>query len=361
MASITERKTKKGIKYRVEIRLKGAQPVVETFSRKTDAKRWAEQTEAAIRERRYFKTAEALKHTFSEMISRYIEFELPKRNSHHQKITSHLRWWEKHFGHYLLADITPQLIAEYRDILARELYQKTPNSEKKLRRPATVRLYLASLSMAFTVAIREWAWMEENPLRKVAMPKVDNARVRFLSDDEKHRLLARCLQSTNSYLYPIVILALCTGMRWSEVTGLRWSEVDIQNNVIRLETTKNKERRALPLVSLALCEIKKLHQQRMVGSLFVFPRKDGQAPMEVRKQWEKALKEADIADFTFHDLRHTAASYLAMSGATLTEISHILGHKTLQMVKRYSHFSEQHTVKILERMTEKHFGAGLNE
>lgn len=356
MASITERRTRNGLHYRVEIRIKGAKPVVETFARKTDAKRWAEQTEAAIRERRYFKTSESLKHTFAEMVERYIEFELPKRHSDHKKIEMHLNWWKSHLGHYYLADVTPQLIAQYRDVLSNETFKKGKKEDAKVKRrePATIKFYLASLSMAYNAAVKEWGWVDENPIYKVSMPKVDNGRVRFLSKDEREKLLEVCSKSTNPYLYSVVMLALCTGMRWTEVTGLKWREIDTQKNVIRLETTKNKERRAIPMAPPAIAEVKKMQKRRMLGSPYVFPRADGQAPMEIRKHWEKAVRDAKLDNFTFHDLRHTAASYLAMSGATLTEISHILGHKTLQMVKRYSHLSEQHTAKVLNRMASVH-------
>ena len=72
--------------------------------------------------------------------------------------------------------------------------------------------------------------------------------------------------------------------------------------------------------------------------------------------WYAALKQSGIKDFRFHDLRHTAASYLAMSGATTPEIAAVQGHKTLSMVKRYAHLSDQHTRAVIERMTRKYFG-----
>jgi len=75
----------------------------------------------------------------------------------------------------------------------------------------------------------------------------------------------------------------------------------------------------------------------------------------IRAHWLAVIKEAKITDFRFHDLRHSAASYLAMNGATLIEISAILGHKTLQMVKRYSHLTEQHTAKVVEKMNKQIF------
>ena len=106
---------------------------------------------------------------------------------------------------------------------------------------------------------------------------------------------------------------------------------------------KNDERRALPLSGHALAEIKKLSNVRRIDTNLLFPDASGKKPIGIRSAWGRVMKDAGIKDFKFHDLRHSAASYLAMSGASLAEIAEVLGHKTLQMVKRYSHLSEQHT------------------
>lgn len=281
MATIRERKNDKGrVRYAAEVRIKGHPPVYETFKRKTDARRWAEQTESAIRERRYFKTSESLKRTLANMVDRYIANELPLRHSDQQKIEMHLTWWKKQLGHYVLADITPQMIAECRDKLVTEPYKR--GDKWKKRQPATIKLYLASLSINFTFAVKEWGWLEANPVSRVTKPTVSNSRVRFLSDKERLDLEKQCQKSTNTYLYPVVMIALCTGMRWSEVTGLNWLEVDLKKRVVRLEVTKNKERRTVPITGPALEALKTLHRDRMVGSSFVFPRKDGKAPMQIR-------------------------------------------------------------------------------
>ena len=107
------------------IRLKGHPPQSATFDRKTDAKNWATQTEAAIREGRHFKTVEAKRHTFGEMIDRYVEFEIPKRRTGHDKQKALVNWWKDELGAYTLADVTPALIAECRDrLLAGKTYRK---------------------------------------------------------------------------------------------------------------------------------------------------------------------------------------------------------------------------------------------
>ncbi len=142
-----------------------------------------------------------------------------------------------------------------------------------------------------------------------------------------------------------------------EVMGLRWKDVDLARTLVTFHETKNGERRSLPLRGHALDLVRELGKVRRRGIDRLFPSyKDPQVPMDITRPWRAALRKADIEDFRFHDLRHSAASYLAMSGATPGEIAAVLGHRTLQMVKRYSHFSDQHVAGVLERMTGKLFG-----
>jgi len=351
MAYIEERKNSKGkVSYRVQIKLKGSDPVTATFQRKTDAKKWASDTEADLRAGRYFKTAEAKKHTVGEMIDRYKKSVLPTKGSHKPNQKIQLEWWKNRIGKYTLAEATPALIAECRDELLAGITRL-----KKKRSPATVNRYLAALSHCFTIAVKEWGWLDDSPMRKVSKGKEARGRVRFLSDDERISLLEACKESSNSLLYPVVVIALSTGARQGEILSLKWDQVDIQRGVIILYETKNGEIRTLPLVGHALEEIKKLSKVRNIDTDLLFPGKNRQQPIGIRAPWERALAQTEIKDFRFHDLRHSAASYLAMNGATLTEIADVLGHKTLQMVKRYSHLSEQHTSKIVAKMNEQIF------
>ena len=125
-----------------------------------------------------------------------------------------------------------------------------------------------------------------------------------------------------------------------------------------LHETKNGERRVIPLQGLALSLMKEHAKVRSLHCNFVFPSASKCQPIDIRTAWENALKKAKIGNFRFHDLRHSAASYLAMNGATLAEIAEVLGHKTLQMVKRYAHLSEAHTSSVVENMNERIFGDG---
>jgi integrase len=240
-----------------------------------------------------------------------------------------------------LSDVTPAIITDHRDLLAQD------------HAPATVRRYLAALSHAFTVAIREWQWMEDNPCKRVSKPSEPRGRVRFLMDEERQRLLGACTASASRYLSLVVLIALSTGFRKGEILRLQWPDVDLTRGRLTSHETKNSERRTVPLTGSALDRMRQHARVRRIDTQLVFPNAHGTKPLDIRKAWETALKQASIPDFRFHDLRHSAASYLAMSGASLAEIAEILGHKTLAMVKRYAHLSEAHTAGVVARMNAK--------
>ncbi|HAT8370924.1 site-specific integrase [Legionella pneumophila serogroup 1] len=351
MANIEERIGKDGqLRYRVKVRLKGFPTQQATFERKTDARRWAQQTEAAIREGRHFKTTEAKRRTLAEMIDRYIKEVIPHKPKNSKNTVLHLKWWQEELGQYSLADVSPALIAEKRDKLASGI-----TTRNRLRTPSTVVRYLAALSHAFTMAVKEWGWIEDSPMRRVTKPKEPRGRVRFLSDDERSLLLNECKKSESQYLYIAVVLALSTGARKMELMGLRWKDIDLNRHIITLHETKNGERRILPLTGHALELINQLAKVRRLNCDLVFPNHKFTKPIDLRTPFETAVKRAGITDFRWHDLRHSCASYLAMNNASLAEIAEILGHKTLQMVKRYAHLSDAHTSKVVARMNEKIF------
>src|SRR5262249_11105810 len=147
-----------------------------------------------------------------------------------------------------------------------------------------------------------------------------------------------------------VVLALSTGARQMELLTLTWPQVDFEQGVVRLLETKNGTSRVLPLTGRALELMHDRFKGRRADTLLVFPGKSGTVPVRMRTAWEGAVHRAGLTDFTFHDLRHTFASYLAMQGASLREIADALGHKTLAMVMRYSHLTESHTRSVVERM-----------
>jgi len=352
MATIQERKLKDGsTRYRVIVRQKGHKPETATFRRKTDAKEWAKKIESAMLENRHFKNRVARKRTLAELIEKYIKEVMPKKSDIMQQQVIQLNWWKEQMGHMTLAELSSRDIAKHRDILL-----NSPVKEDTPRKPSTVNRYLAVLSHAFTIAVEEWEWLQDNPAKKVRRLSESKGRTRFLSEQEMTDLLEVCKASECKVLFPIVLIALSTGARKMEILNLRWKDVDFKREVIILRKTKNKETRSIPLKGQALSILSDMKRVRRIDTDLVFPGNNPLSPIEFRKHWVQALKTARIENFKFHDLRHTAASYLAMNGASLMEISAILGHKTLEMVKRYAHLTEAHTAEIVERMNRKILG-----
>jgi integrase len=171
-----------------------------------------------------------------------------------------------------------------------------------------------------------------------------------LTPAERTRLLAACHQSRNPHLYLIVNLALNTGGRKNKIRGLLWSQVDLTAAVVRFERTKTDRDRAVPLVGEALTLLRALAQRRPAEQPLVFPSRNGQAPAAMEMAWRHARRRAGLADVRFHDLRHTFASYMAMSGASLRDIADVLGHSTVHMTMRYTHLMPNHTHSLVEKM-----------
>ncbi|MEW6415891.1 MAG: site-specific integrase [Pseudomonadota bacterium] len=343
MATIQKRVSGKGTAYRVMIRLKGYPPESATFERLTDAREWASKTEAEIRAGRHFGASK--RHTLGELVAKYTAHKQTKLKSW-RDTERHLAMWLKLLGDCQLNEVTPARIGEQRNKLLNEQTKRGTQ-----RHPATVTRMMAALSVCLGYGVKELQWLDRNPAEKVSKPGHSDARVRFLSDKERTTLLKACKASTNKDLYTAVVLALTTGARKAEIMGLRWPQVDFKRRTITLMQgeTKNDEARALPLVGEAFTLLKERTKVRNLKDDRVFPttsRAKKATMLDLRSPWEAALKAAKVTDFRWHDLRHTAASYLAMQGVSPLEISKILGHRTMAMVSRYSHLAPGRVVEL---------------
>lgn len=357
VATIRDRKNRAGkIVFYASVRRRGFPDVNKSFTRLTDAKRWAQELELNMSSgRHYVPQIEAERHTLSDAIKRYQEEELPKKGKSAIDEKRQLSYFEERLGNWKLSEISPATLTEIKGKFLREEARYG-----KRRQPQTWNRYMSALSNVFEMCVRDWQWMESNPLRRVRREREAPGRVRFLTEEERDRLLDACKKSKASNLYLVVVLTLSTGMRRSEVRWLKWEQVDLSRGVILLEKTKNKERRRIPVRGLALELLKEHSRVRRLGCNYLFPGhktdRTGE-PFDLDNFWSHAIKEARIENFRFHDLRHCCASYLAMNGASLLEIAEVLGHKTLQMVKRYAHLAESHTASVVERMNLQIFGS----
>ncbi len=348
MAQIRKRAGKKGTRYMAVVRREG-QSSTATFRTKSEALKWANTIEVAIDSGKHLAPAESKRRTIRDLMERYKETVIPRQKDQANP-TRHANFWIERIGDLKLNRLSSSVLVKVRDELATD------------RAPSTVNRYFAVISHACTLAEREWEWMESNPVRKVGRLKEPAGRVRYLSDKERYTLLDATSSSKHPHLHVIVLLALTTGARRSEILNLKWKDVNLKERRAVLENTKNGERRSLALVPQVIDELANLKKVRRIDDdrIFVDPRrKDSTARYRnsgvsyFEKSWRAARAEAKLTNFRFHDLRHSCASYLAMNGATTVEIAAVLGHKTLVMVKRYSHLSDEHVRGVVERTADK--------
>jgi integrase len=338
------------VSYQAIAKVKGYPDQVKSFRTKREAEAWEVKTKAAMHAGTFRDDKPVRDKTLSDAIDRYMGDSFFKKKKNWKTIRGHLLYWKEALGKYALPYVTPDLVAKRRDELAKEITVRN-----RVRSSASVNRYMASLSSVFKVANEEWGWISDTPVRSVRKLKEPRGRIRFLSDTERGVLLKSCKESNSVHLYRVVMIALATGMRRGEILNLKWGDVDLDTGKMVIRESKNGEVRVVYVTELALQELRKHAQEHMFQTQWVFPNKNVNGPASISHSWNMAVNRAGIDNFKFHDLRHTAASYLAMNGASLAEIAEILGHKTLAMVKRYAHFCESHSKKVLQSMNEKVF------
>ena len=229
-------------------------------------------------------------------------------------------------------------IASYRD---KRLSDINPRTQEKLS-TSTVRLELSLLSNFFDIAQIEWGLCSDNPVRKVRKPKPAEGRERRLTPREDRLILRYCHSYSNPELYTIVVLALETAMRQGEILGLKWEDVNLKSRIAHLPLTKNGSKRDVPL-SLKARDALIRHGIRTSGKVFNYT-KEG-----LKSTWRTMMVRLKIQDLHFHDLRHEACSRLFEIGTLdMMEVAAISGHKSLSMLKRYTHLKAQKLVKKLE-------------
>lgn len=271
-----------------------------------------------------------------------------------------LGWWQRQLGDLALQDLTDDHVHAAIESLAtqhsryfvgkdadgRPIYR----AKKKPLAPATLNRYAASLAAVITWAIKRRIAPKGyvHPCRSVERRAEHNEKTRFLDEDECRRLLEACRASSWPRLYLLVLMALTTGARKGELAGLTWADVDLVRAEAYVGRTKNGDPRVLPLVPAV---VEQLEPLKAGASTLVFrsPR-DPERRFQFEPRFHEALQVARIKGATFHTLRHSAASILARNGATLLEIGDILGHRQLQMTKRYSHLATSHKAALVNRV-----------
>lgn len=320
--------------WRAIITRKGYPRQTRTFDLKADAEIWARDIERDMDRGAFVSRKEAEQTTLLEALERYEREVTPAKKGAAQERLRIRAWKQDPLAQRFLASIRGADLATWRD--------------KRLAAgasPTTARNDLAVISHLFNVAAREWG-MESltNPVEKIKMPPPSRARDRRLDPrpdadgrTEEARLLAAC-DAGPHWLGPMVRLALATAMRQGELLALEWRNIDLVRKVARLEDTKNGERRDVPLFPAALAVLEAL-PRNMSGKVFTI------GTMAVVHAFQRACKRAGIVDLRFHDLRHEATSRLFEAGFNPMEVATVTGHKTLQMLKRYTHLRAEDLAK----------------
>lgn len=311
--------------FQAKVRKKGYPITSRTFSTRREAKEWMTAVEAAMNAGTHRVSKLASSMTMKELFQTYKDsVTASKRGKDVEEIRLDVLMASK-LGQYSPANVTRQVMAKWRDDRLKEVTGSTVNRELNL------------IGHVFEKAMKEWGVdLPENPVHQIERPEHEPPRERRLRGDEEQRLLASCKEARNSYLLPIVVLALETAMRQAELVNLKWEFVDITKRRIHLVMSKdfsikNGTSRVIPLSKNAVEVLESLGPQT---SGRIFPDLTTEA---LKRAFIRATKRAEIPDFHFHDLRHEATSRLFEKGLNIAEVRAITGHKSLSSLERYVH------------------------
>lgn len=349
MASIYKRKDKEGktVGWRAVVRIKGFPVVSKQWNRKEEARDWAADVEREIKQGKFNFDQYKKQHTFSELIDRYIADGAMEHIRSSEDVSHHLDYWKSRLGNYALIHLTPELIGKERLNLA-----NTPIKNERKRSAATTNRYLSSLSSLLSHSVR-LKWIDENPCFSLTKLKENPGRDRVLTENEITCLLDACRQSKSPYLYCFILISLTTGARQGEILGLEWRHVDLDNQLAYLKETKNGRPRSISLSDPVVTELRALLESRHPAKALVFASKTAFGRIDMKKAWQQALKRAEIQNCRVHDLRHTFCTLAARQGASNLELATAMGHRTLNMLQRYTHLDAQVTKKFSKNISEQ--------
>ncbi len=344
MATIAKRLNEAGefCGWQVRVRRNGYPSRAKTCKTKAEAEAWGRNEEAAMDRGAWRDRSIADSTTLFKLLERYAKDVAPKkRGAETEKIRLNTLMRDK-LAKYKLSALSPLVLADWRD---RRLAGGVAGS--------TVNRELNIISAVVNWARRELMIEVENPVSAIARPPQAQARNRRLEDGEEARLLDameehcgenkrkdgkkyRC-GTKNPLIKQIVLFALETAMRRSEILALEWDNVDEKRRIATLQITKNGDSRTIPLSSRAVAILQGLLAERddvrplRAGRVFPI------TADALKRSFERAVKRAEIENFHFHDLRHEATSRLAEKLPNVIELAAVTGHKDLRMLQRYYH------------------------
>ena len=317
---------------------KKIQKSLETSDRKL-AKAIEAKVKTEIVEGMFYDKLIGRKKTFKGLMDKFLKVHAPKVSDSMQKsYRTSLRHLNSFFGKCNLLSVLPRNISKYK------MLRKEEGAA-----PATINRELAMLSKAFSLAVKEWEWLKDNPVSKVPRERENNERDRWLTVEEEVSLL----ECSPDWLRDIILFNLQTGLRQDELLSLTWDRVSVVREEILIKETKNGKPRTIPLNKTAFDILERKAKVVSIKNQIVFHSKTGTKinKHNLRRAFVNAMGRAGIEDFTFHGLRHTFATRLAQSKIDLYRISKLLGHKDISTTQRYAHHcsdSLRKTVEVLE-------------
>jgi integrase len=318
------------IGWQAKVRKKGFPSQSRVFRNKSDAQAWAATVEGEMVRGLWRDRSQSENTTLKECIERYLTEITSQKKSNRPEQLRLQQWLKRPIACSFMSAIRGMDVAEA--VKAMESEGKSAN---------TIRLHLAVLSHIFKVAKTEWG-MESiaNPVEAIRKPRLPQGRERRLEGNEEDRLLDVCRNNDNSELYYLVKFAIETGMRRSEICKLTWENINMSRRIAILPDTKNGTRRCVPLSSAAMEALSAL-PRRLSGQVW------NMKPDTITQSFSRCCKLANIENLCFHDLRHEATSRLFEKGLNPMQVAAITGHKTLQMLQRYTHLKPEDLVKLL--------------
>ncbi len=315
----TLRKRSNGWQARVQ--RKGYPNLAKTFKTYSEAIGWAREIEYQIDKGLFHLPISSKEATLAELLLRYRQEVTPLKKSIKPELYRIQGWLNSPYADRYISNLRSSDFAAYRD--ARLKQGKSGN---------TVKLELALISHLYFVARAEWGFEGlDNPIRYIRKPKLAKGRTRRVKDEEIELLI----KNTDSFDLPFIIkLAVETGMRRGEISSIIWEDIDLQKRIIYLWDTKNGENRQVPLSTMAISTLKSI-PKRADGHLF------GMTAHAISYAFIKACRRVKLEDLHFHDLRHEAISRMFEKSLNVMEVGAISGHKTLQMLKRYTHLNAE--------------------
>ncbi|MFC1717372.1 tyrosine-type recombinase/integrase [Candidatus Poribacteria bacterium] len=291
--------------------------------------------------------------SFSDLAAEYLEYARMNKapssfKSDRCRIELHLL---PYFDDIPIKRISAQMVEEYKQARLKE--DASPN---------TVNHELTNLSHMLRLAI-QWQYIDRNVVSNVQRMRLPERPTRFLSKSEILRLMEAARES---YIYPILMTALHTGMRKSELLNLKWTDIDFDQCTVTVQAkedwhTKNYKSRTLQLTP-ALYEVlrkhRKQHLSRGVQSEYMFTYRGKRIRCDIKGSLKTVLRKAHLVGVTLHTLRHTFASQLAMAGVSLKEIQELMGHLSFETTLQYAHLSEDHVKRQVMKLP---FAEGLDD